>query len=77
MLIQEDIKERFACYAEARALLYDVIHNSESLGDDVVVEEIDALGNDEIAVTEMYQDYSAKLSVIRSKESEPLSKESE
>ena len=55
MLIQEDIRERFACHAEAMALLYDAIKNFESLGDDIVVEEIDALANDEIAVTEMYQ----------------------
>ena len=64
-LIQEDVKERFACYMEATGLLYDAINNSESLGEDVVVEEIDALAKS------MYQHCSAiLLSLIRSKESE-------
>ena len=53
--IRDVVGERFACYTEVTALLYVATNNSENLGKDVVVEEIDNLANDEITVTETYK----------------------
>ena len=58
---REEIQGRFKTFQQAQTALYDALNSTESLGEEVLMTEMDSLADDDLRYTKKYRTISANL----------------